>query len=115
MTVENIILCVILAVIIVFGGLYIMGFKDWLVWAVIAAEQMFGSKTGQLKLRYVYDLAIRHFPVIAKLLPFSVFAILVEKALEVMNSMIQENKSIAEAIGGLLVEDNETVKVGFEA
>lgn len=99
MNVEYLVLCVILAVILIFGGLYIMGFKDWLVWAVIEAEQLLGSKTGQMKLRYVYDLAIRHFPVIAKLLPFSVFAILVEKALEVMNSMIQENKSIAEAIG----------------
>jgi hypothetical protein len=103
MTVENIILCVILAAILVFGGLYIMGFKDWLVWAVIEAEHMLGSKTGQLKLRYVYDLAIKHFPVVAKLLPFSVFAILVEKALEVMNTMIRENKSIAEAIGCALV------------
>lgn len=113
MTIENIVLFVILAVIIVFGGLYIMGFKDWLVWAVIAAEQMFGSKTGQLKLRYVYDLAIRHFPVIAKLLPFSVFAILVEKALKVMNTMIQENKSIAEAIGSAFFDEGENVKVGF--
>ena len=105
MTVENITLCVILAVIIVFGGLYIMGFKDWLVWAVITAEQLFGSKTGQLKLRYVYNLAVNHFPVIARLLPFSVFAILVEKALEVMNTMIQDNKSIADAIGVVLVGD----------
>ena len=106
MTVENMILTVILAVVLVFGGLYIMGFRDWLVWAVIEAEHMLGSKTGQMKLRYVYDLAIRHFPVIAKLLPFSVFAILVEKALEVMNSMIQENKSIAEAIGIVLIGDD---------
>jgi len=106
MTVENITLCVILAVIIVFGGLYIMGFKDWLVWAVIEAEHLLGSKTGQMKLRYVYDLAIRYFPVIAKLLPFSVFAILVDGALAVMNSMIQENKSIADAIGGVLVGDD---------
>lgn len=111
MTVENIVLCVILAVIIVFGGLYVMGFKDWLVWAVIQAENLLGSKTGQLKLRYVYDLAIKHFPVIAKLLPFSVFAILVEKALEVMNSMIQENKSIADAIGGVLIGNEADVGV----
>lgn len=102
MTVENIVLCVIMAVILVFGGLYIMGYKDWLVWAVIEAEHMLGSKTGKMKLRYVYDLSIKHFPVIAKLLPFSVFAFLVEKALEVMNTMIQENKSIAEAIGGAM-------------
>ena len=105
MNVENIVLAVILAVVLVFGGLYIMGFRDWLVWAVMEAEHMLGSKTGQMKLRYVYDLAIRHFPVIAKLLPFSVFAILVEKALEVMNTMIQENKSIAEAIGVTLSEE----------
>ena len=106
MNVENIVLCVVLAVVLVFGGLYIMGFRDWLVWAVIEAEHMLGSKTGQMKLRYVYDLAIKHFPVIAKLLPFSVFAILVEKALEVMNSMIQDNKSIAEAIKGTLTGDD---------
>ena len=115
MNVENIVLCVILAIIVVFGGLYIMGFKDWLVWAVIEAEHLLGSKTGQMKLRYVYDLAIKHFPVAAKLLPFSVFAILVEKALEVMNTMICENKSIAEAIGGVLIgEESAEVKSGLE-
>ena len=107
MNIENMILCGILTAILVFGGLYIMGFRDWLVWAVIEAEHMLGSHTGKLKLRYVYDLAIKHFPVAAKLLPFPLFAILVDKALEIMNAMIMENKSIADAIGGALMGEVE--------
>ena len=30
--------------------------KEWLLWAVVLAEKELGSGTGQLKLRYVYDL-----------------------------------------------------------
>ena len=36
--------------------------QEWLVWAVAQAEKKLGSQTGQLKLRYVYDMFISKFP-----------------------------------------------------
>lgn len=101
---EKIILGVILAAVVVGGGIYVNGFKNWLVWAVSEAEAMFGSKTGQLKLRYAYELAIKRFPLIAKLIPFSVFGKMVDAALEIMKNMIENNTSIAEAIKGAVIE-----------
>ena len=95
---TEIIMGVIAAIILVALGIYLMGFKNWLVWAVSEAEAMLGSKTGQLKLRYAYDLALKQFPIFAKLIPFNVFSMLVDSALKVMNEMIAKNKSIAEAI-----------------
>ena len=98
MTVQNIILTVVLAVLVVGAGIYVNGFKNWLVWAVSEAESMFGSKTGKLKLRYAYELAIERFPVLAKFIPFTLFSKFVDEALDVMRDMIENNKNIAEAI-----------------
>lgn len=99
MEMQNIIIGVILAVLVIGGGIYINGFKNWLVWAVSEAESVFGSKTGKLKLRYAYELAIVRFPVIAKVIPFSLFSKFVDSALIVMRDMIENNKNIADAIG----------------
>ena len=88
----------IVAVFLIALMMWLMGFKNWLVWAVAEAEAVLGSKTGQLKLRYVYDLAVVRFPVMAKVLPFAIFSKLVDAALDVMRDMIENNTSIAEAI-----------------
>lgn len=106
MEVQEIIIGVILAVIIIGGGIYVNGFKKWLVWAVSEAEAMFGSKTGKLKLRYAYDLAVKCYPMIAKFIPFAVFSKLVDDALDVMRDMIENNKDIADAIADKVVEDS---------
>ena len=100
MTPEMIILGLLIAVILVVGGIYVMGFKGWLVWAVTEAEKTFGSGTGQLKLRYAYDWAIKRYPIFAKLIPFSVFEWMVDNALETMREMIKKNGKIAGVIGG---------------
>ena len=100
---EKIILGVVLASVIIGGGIYVNGFKNWLVWAVTEAEALFGSKTGQLKLRYAYELAIKRFPIVAKLIPYSLFGKMVDAALEIMKSMIANNASIAEAVQGVIV------------
>lgn len=94
----HVIIGVILAVLLIAGGIYVKGFKNWLVWAVSEAEATFGSKTGKLKLRYAYELAIERFPVLAKFIPFSLFSKFVDGALAIMRDMIENNKSIAEAI-----------------
>lgn len=96
----------IIAVFLIGLGIYIMGFKEWLVWAVAEAEKMLGSGTGQLKLRYVYDAAVVRFPILAKLIPFSMFSRMVDSALDVMNDMIANNSSIAEAITNEVIGDD---------
>ena len=98
MEIQNIVLGVILAVLVVAGGIYVNGFKNWLVWAVSEAEATFGSKTGKLKLRYAYELAVSRFPMVAKFIPFALFSKLVDGALSVMRDMIENNKNIADAI-----------------
>ena len=73
-------------------------FHNWLVFAVSEAEKKFGGKTGKLKLRYVYDLAVEAFPVLAKTIPFSFFCWMVDSALVVMRGMIDDNKAISDII-----------------
>lgn len=95
---EMIIIAVVLAIIVTAGGIYVNGFKSWLVWAVAEAETLFGGGTGKLKLRYAYELAISRFPTIAKLIPFSVFSAMVDGALVIMREMIENNGKIANVI-----------------
>lgn len=101
---EEIICGVILAAVLIGGGIYINGFQNWLVWAVSEAESIFGSNTGKLKLRYAYELAVVRFPILAKLIPFSVFSMMVDSALKVMRDMIENNTTIADAIHGVVKE-----------
>lgn len=80
--------------------------KEWLRYAVSIAESELGSGTGQLKLRFVYDMFISKFPNMAKVISFEVFGGYVDEALEWMNSQIDTNKSIKVLITGEL-EDKE--------
>lgn len=96
---KMIILGIIVTIVMIGGGIYVNGFKNWLVWAVSEAEAVFGSNTGKLKLRYAYDLAVKQFPTIAKLIPFSLFSKMVDSALDIMRDMIENNTNIADAIG----------------
>ena len=97
---EMIILGVLTILVLVAGGIYVYGFKNWLVWAVTEAEKTFGSGTGQLKLHHAYDLAVARYPTIAKLIPFPVFKWLVDRALVTMREMIEKNGKIAGVIVG---------------
>ena len=106
MDTKEIVIGAILAVAVVGGGIYVNGFKNWLVWAVSEAEAMFGSKTGKLKLRYVYNLAVASFPMIAKFIPFTLFSKLVDSALDIMREMIENNKDIADVISEMMTENN---------
>ena len=106
METKYIVMGTVLAVTVVAGGIYVNGFKNWLVWAVSEAEAVFGSNTGKLKLRYVYDMAVERFPVIAKLIPFVLFSKCVDSALDIMRDMIENNKNIADAITDEMTEDS---------
>lgn len=68
--------------------------QEWLLWAVAEAEKELGSGTGQLKLRYVYDMFVGRFPALANLLTFEAFSILVDKALEKFNKILESNQQV---------------------
>lgn len=58
---------------------------EWLKYAVTEAEKLLGEKTGQLKLRQVYDWFVQKFPVVAAVVPFRVFSSWVDVALETLD------------------------------
>ena len=58
---------------------------------VTEAEKQLGSGTGQLKLRQVYDKFLEKFPLLSVLVPFKMFAEMVDKALERMRLMLAGN------------------------
>ena len=69
--------------------------EKWLRYLVFEAEKYFGSQTGQLKLAYVYNLAVKQFPWIAKFMTFEEFdQKYVKAALEWLNKQLAENKAI---------------------
>lgn len=78
--------------------------KQWLLYAVAKAEKELGSGTGQIKLRYVYNMFIAKFPAIALFLTFEEFSNLVDEALQELQELINKNSSIEALIKG---EDEE--------
>lgn len=70
----------------------IANIKEWLKFAVIDAEKELGSGTGQLKLRMVYNMAVKQFPFIVQLIPFDTFSGWVDEALDWMRDQLAENK-----------------------
>lgn len=80
----------------------IVAIKEWLLWAVVQAEADLGGGTGQLKLRYVYDLFVTQFSWAAKVVSFELFSSMVDEALDRMREMLETNPAVA-----ALVEDAE--------
>ena len=72
----------------------IANIKQWLKFAVVEAEKALGSGTGQLKLRYVYDLAVKQFPWIVTLVTFEIFSGWVDEALDWMRDQLKQNSAI---------------------
>lgn len=74
--------------------------KEWLLLAVTTAEKELGGGTGQLKLRYVYDLFVNRYPVAAKVVSFETFSTWVDEALEEMKNMLKSNVAAREFVSG---------------
>jgi hypothetical protein len=74
--------------------------REWLLYGCTLAEQKYGSSTGQIKLRYVYDLFTQRFPWMAKIVSFEWFSELVDDALKQMRKMLEENKAIKAIVDG---------------
>lgn len=68
--------------------------KKWLLLACLEAEKEFGSKTGVIKLRYVYDMFLATFPVLSKFVSFEQFSNMVDAALEEMKHLINTNMAV---------------------
>lgn len=74
--------------------------KEWLLYAVAQAEKELGGGTGQLKLRYVYDMFIVKFPYLVKVVSFESFSGLVDEVLEKFRSMLETNKNVQNYVEG---------------
>lgn len=68
--------------------------KEWLLYAVTAAEKELGSGTGQIKLRYTYDMFIAKFPYLVKVIPFEMFSLLVDEALDKFRGILESNTNL---------------------
>lgn len=74
--------------------------KEWLLYAVVEAEKALGRGTGQVKLRYVYDMFLLRFPWLVAIISFEHFSSLVDEVLE-------KAKDVIDVAMGNLQEDEE--------
>ena len=72
--------------------------KEWLLYAVIQAEQALGNGTGKVKLRFVYDMFVSKFKVISLLVSFDEFSGMVDEALDIMRDMLNNNEAVKQYI-----------------
>lgn len=87
--------------------------KEWLLYAVAQAEKKLGSGTGQLKLRYVYDLFILRFGTLARMISFETFSTLVDEALYVFRDMLRDNEAVSKYVGAS-PEAAEKLELGID-
>ena len=74
--------------------------SEWLLLAVVQAEKELGGGTGQIKLRYVYDMFISKFKYISMLISFNQFSAMVDIALDKMRKMLSDNANLQSYING---------------
>lgn len=80
--------------------------KEWLLFAVTKAEKELGGGTGQIKLRYVYDMFVTKFPWLVKVISFEAFSGLVDEALANMRELLQKNNAVAALVEGAAPHKN---------
>lgn len=81
--------------------------REWLLYAVTTAEKELGGGTGQIKLRYVYDMFVVRFAWLAKVVSFEMFSMMVDEVLEKMKTMLESNKAMQELVTGKANEETE--------
>lgn len=81
--------------------------KEWLVFACMEAEKELGSKTGDLKLRMVYDMFLSKFNWLAKVISFDQFSKIVDESLETFKNLLKLNKSLRSIVSGDREVENE--------
>lgn len=117
--IENWYLVIAIAVCLLFGiyciyvflhrptSVQIQAVKEWLLWAVTQAEKELGSGTGQLKLRYVYNMFIERFNYLASVITFDMVSDLVDEALDEMKKMLSTNAAAQNYVTGALDDGKE--------
>ena len=80
--------------------------REWLVYATFEAEKALGSKTGQLKLRSVYDKFVDKFPWLVRVITFEKFSDLVDDALPTVREMIKGNEAVANLVNNEFSENS---------
>ena len=68
--------------------------------AVTQAEKELGGGTGQIKLRYVYDMFVVKFPSLVKFISFETFSFMVDEALIKMRHLLQTNEKVEKYVEG---------------
>ena len=74
--------------------------KEWLLYAVIQSEKELGNGTGQVKLRFVYNLFLSKFKWISFFMSFETFSLLVDEALDEMRAMLEKNPAVNQLVKG---------------
>ena len=74
--------------------------REWLLFAVTQAEKELGGGTGQIKLRYVYDMFVVKFPSLVKFISFETFSFMVDEALIKMRHLLQTNEKVEHYVEG---------------
>ena len=74
--------------------------KEWLLWAVAEAEKLYGSGTGALKLRYVYDLFLARFKELEYFISFEEFSKMVDDSLVGFRDLLGKNEKINNYVEG---------------
>lgn len=74
--------------------------KEWLLWAVAEAEKLYGTGTGVLKLRYVYDMFLARFGALETLIPFDEFSKMVDEALDGFRDLLKTNEKVNTYVEG---------------
>ena len=72
--------------------------REWLLYAVTKAEKELGSGTGQIKLRYVYDMFVERFAWLSRVISFEMFSMMVDESLDKMKEMLVSNKAMQELV-----------------
>lgn len=108
----EIVIGVIIVVLSGFIALQFNSFQRWLLYAVSEAERFLGSGTGQLKLQYVYNLAVNSkFGLISKLITFKMFSKFVDAALVKLEIMIKNSDAIAKFLNKKVIDVDEIIQL----
>ena len=76
--------------------------KQWAIYACALAQKELGSGTGELKMRYTYDLFVSTFPFLAQIISYERYKEIAENALLEFKRMLETNPNVKR-----LVEENE--------
>lgn len=80
--------------------------KLWLLQAIASAERMYGTKSGEAKLSFVYDLFVEKFPTLARWVTYEDFKKMVEDALVEFKQILEKSSGLQEYVDPYAGLDN---------